>query len=279
MKNRIVLTLILILSLILMVFLGIYGQHWVSETSTHQSKIKNSHMTPVIFVPGSEATVNRFDHLLSEINASGPTHSVLKVKVNQDGELIYTGKINANDRQPFIVIGFQNNEDGYNNIKKQTQWLTSALYALQDRYHFQTFSAVGHSNGGLIWTNFFENYFDSDDFSIPTLMTLGTPFNFSETSLQRRTEMLKDFIQDNSKIPSHLTVYSIAGTEDYTDDGIVPIQSVIAGKYIYQKRVKSYTQITVTGDNAQHSNLPDNPEVMKLIQSNIITPLSRRDRH
>ena len=110
-------------------------------------------------------------------------------------------------------------------------------------------------------------------------MTLGTPFNFSETSLQRRTEMLKDFIQDNSKIPSHLTVYSIAGTEDYTDDGIVPIQSVIAGKYIYQKRVKSYTQITVTGDNAQHSNLPDNPEVMKLIQSNIITPLSRRDRH
>ncbi len=262
-----------------MVVLGIYGQHWVSQTSTHQSKIQNSRMTPVIFVPGSSATVNRFDNLLSTINASGPAHSILKVKVNQNGELLYSGKINANDRQPFIVIGFQNNEDGYSNIKKQTEWLTSALYALQDRYHFRTFSAVGHSNGGLIWTNFFEKYFDSDVFSIPTLMTLGTPFNFSETSLQRRTEMLKDFIQSSNKLPSNLEMYSIAGTEDYTDDGIVPIQSVTAGKYIYQKKVKSYTQITVTGDNAQHSNLPDNPEVMKLIQTNIIAPLSRRDAH
>ncbi|WP_294977259.1 alpha/beta hydrolase [uncultured Leuconostoc sp.] len=275
MKNRIILTL----SLIFIVILGIYGHHWVSQTSTHQSKIQNSRMTPVIFVPGSSATVNRFDNLLSTINASGPTHSILKVKVNQNGELIYSGKINANDRQPFIVIGFQNNEDGYSNIKKQTKWLSNALYALQDRYHFRKFSAVGHSNGGLIWTNFFEQYFDSDDFSIPTLMTLGTPFNFSETSLQRRTEMLKDFIQSSNNLPSNLEMYSIAGTEDYTDDGIVPIQSVTAGKYIYQKKVKSYTQITVTGDNAQHSNLPDNPEVMKLIQTNIIAPLSRRDAH
>ncbi len=56
-------------------------------------------------------------------------------------------------------------------------------------------------------------------------------------------------------------MYSIAGTEDYTDDGIVPVQSVLAGKYIFQKHVKSYTQITVSGDDAQHSSLP---EIQKL---------------
>ncbi len=74
-----------------------------------------------------------------------------------------------------------------------------------------------------------------------TLTTLGTPFNFSESSSQRRTVMLKDFIEKNTKIPSNLVMYSIAGTEDYTDDGIVPVQSVLAGKYIFQKHVKSYT--------------------------------------
>ncbi|MEX0381063.1 alpha/beta hydrolase [Leuconostoc sp. MS02] len=274
MKNKI----ILILSLLFMVVLGFYGQHWVAQTSTSQSKIQNSRMTPVIFIPGSSATVNRFDNLLSTINANGQTHSILKVQVNQDGALVYHGSINANDRQPFIIIGFQNNKDGYSNIKKQTQWLTSALNSLQERYHFRTFAAVGHSNGGLIWTDFLEKYYDSNTFSIPTLMTLGSPFNFSETSLQRRTEMLKDFIQGNNKLPSNLAMYSVAGTEDYTDDGIVPIQSVTAGKYIYQKKVKSYTQITVTGDNAQHSSLPDNPEVVKIIQSNVLSPLSRRDR-
>lgn len=274
MKNKIILSL----SVILMILLGLYSQHWVAQTSTNQAKIQNSRMTPVIFIPGSSATINRFDNLLTTINTSGPTHSILKVQVNTDGKLVYSGSINNNDRQPFIVIGFQNNEDGYNNIKKQTQWLTSALYSLQERYHFRTFAAIGHSNGGLIWTDFFENYYDSDSFSVPTLMTLGTPFNFSESSLQRRTEMLKDFIQNNKKLPTNLSMYSIAGTEDYSDDGIVPIQSVIAGRYIYQKQIKDYTQITVSGDNAQHSNLPDNPEVVKLIQTNIIKPLSQTGR-
>ncbi len=73
--------------------------------------------------------------------------------------------------------------------------------------------------------------------------------------------MLKDFIEKNTKLPSNLVMYSIAGTEDYTDDGIVPVQSVLAGKYIFQKHVKSYTQITVSGDDAQHSSLP---EIQKL---------------
>ncbi|MFR8086488.1 MAG: alpha/beta hydrolase, partial [Leuconostoc gelidum] len=71
MKNKI----ILILSLLFMVVLGFYGQHWVAQTSTSQSKIQNSRMTPVIFIPGSSATVNRFDNLLSTINANGQTHS------------------------------------------------------------------------------------------------------------------------------------------------------------------------------------------------------------
>lgn len=64
-------------------------------------------------------------------------------------------------------------------------------------------------------------------------MTLGTPFNFSETSMQRRTEMLNDFIADNNQLPDNLVMYSVAGTDDYTDDGIVPVESVLAGKYIW----------------------------------------------
>ncbi|WP_220738798.1 alpha/beta hydrolase [Leuconostoc miyukkimchii] len=271
MKNRIILGF----SLILIIILGFYGQYWVSQTSTNQAKLQNSRMTPVIFIPGSSATVNRFDNLLTTINSNGPAHSILKVLVKKNGDLVYQGNINATDRQPFIVIGFENNKDGYDNIKKQTQWLTSALDSLQERYHFKTFAAVGHSNGGLIWTNYFENYYDSDSFNVPTLTTLGTPFNFSESSLQHRTEMLKDFVQGGKNLPSNLSMYSIAGTEDYTDDGIVPIQSVIAGKYIYQKHVKSYTQTILSGDNAQHSSLPDNPEVVKILQSKVIVPLSR----
>ena len=274
MRNKFILTV----SLMLIIALGFHGQHWVAKTTTSQAKIQNSRMVPTIFVPGSEATINRFDDLFATINAKGAPHSVLKVQVSTSGQLTFLGSINANDRQPFIVIGFEDNQDGYDHIKKQASWLAKALDTLQDRYHFQTFSAVGHSNGGLDWTIYLEKYHADDDFNIPILMTLGTPFNFSESSLQRRTEMLNDLISGNNQLPKDLTMYSVAGTEDYTDDGIVPVQSVIAGKYIYQKAVKSYTQITVSGDNAQHSSLPENPEVVSLIESNILKPLARSDR-
>lgn len=101
-------------------------------------------------------------------------------------------------------------------------------------------------------------------------MTLGTPYNFSEVTLARRTVMLTDYINKSKKLPKGLSVYSIAGTEDYTDDGIVPVQSVIAGKYIFQKHVKAYTQITVSGSDAQHSSLPENTEVVSLIQEYLL---------
>lgn len=266
MKNK----LILITSVILLLVLGIFSQKAIAQSSDKEAKIQNSRMKPIIFVPGSSATINRFDDLFKDLNATGPVHSILKVQVNENNQLVFHGKLNPRDRQPFIVVGFQDNRDGYSNIKKQTKWLTLALNDIQNRYHFRDFSAIGHSNGGLVWTNYLEQDYAASSFNIPTLMTLGTPFNFSETSMQRRTEMLNDFIADNNQLPDNLVMYSVAGTDDYTDDGIVPVESVLAGKYIYQNKVKSYTQITVSGANAQHSSLPENPEVVNLIQTKVI---------
>lgn len=266
MKNKV----ILITSVILLLVLGFFSHKAIAQSSDKEAKIQNSRMTPIIFVPGSSATINRFDDLFKELNATGPVHSVLKVQVNENNQLVFHGKLNPRDRQPFIVVGFQDNRDGYSNIKKQTKWLNLALTEIQNRYHFRDFSAIGHSNGGLVWTNYLEQDYAASSFNIPTLMTLGTPFNFSETSMQRRTEMLNDFIADNNQLPDNLVMYSVAGTDDYTDDGIVPVESVLAGKYIYQNKVKSYTQITVSGANAQHSSLPENPEVVNLIQTKVI---------
>lgn len=266
MKNK----FILITSIVLLLVLSFFSHKAIVQSSDKEAKIQNSRMKPIIFVPGSSATINRFDDLFKELNATGPVHSILKVQVNENNQLVFHGKLNPRDRQPFIVVGFQDNRDGYSNIKKQTKWLNLALTEIQNRYHFRDFSAIGHSNGGLVWTNYLEQDYAASSFNIPTLMTLGTPFNFSETSMQRRTEMLNDFIANNNQLPDNLVMYSVAGTDDYTDDGIVPVESVLAGKYIYQKKVKSYTQITVSGANAQHSSLPENPEVVNLIQTKVI---------
>jgi uncharacterized alpha/beta hydrolase family protein len=146
----------------------------------------------------------------------------------------------------------------------------SAFTQLTKKYNFNNFKAFGHSNGGLVFTDFLENYFDNDEITMKCLMTVGTPYNFEESSTSRKTQMLADFIKNRKKIPDDLVVYSLSGTQNYDSDGIVPINSVAAGKYIYQGQAASYTQITVSGKMAQHSAMLDNPQIITIMEQYLL---------
>lgn len=244
---------------------------WNSQKVKNSRIIHNSKLNPVILIPGSSATQNRFDELIDVLNTStNRAHSLLKITVKKTGELKITGKIAKRDMQPFIVVGFEDNSNGYSSIKKQAKWFNTAFNYLSDKYKFNQFSGIGHSNGGLIYTTFLEKYFDNKAASINTLMTIGSPYNGEETNQSTRTQMLADFVADRKKIPTDLVLYSIAGTENYTNDGIVPYQSVNAGKYIYQNQAKSYTEITVTGNESEHSDLPQNKQIVALIKQYVM---------
>ncbi|MHA5094504.1 alpha/beta hydrolase [Oenococcus oeni] len=265
-KNIILISLLFAIILVSLFF----GEKWVRTNVKNQAIVYNSQLNPMVMIPGSSANNHRFDNLVAILNRQSTTHSLLRVQVNEDNSISYSGRIRPNDSQPYIVIGFQNNSDGYANIKRQAKWLEIAMKFLQKRYHFNHFNAFGHSNGGLDWTIYLEKYFNQKSSTIGTLMTVGSPFNFSEKSESNRTQMLTDLIKNRSKLPRDMTVYSIAGTETYNDDGIVPIESVLLGKYVFQKNVHSYTQITVSGNDSEHSDLPTNPQIVQLIQRDIL---------
>ncbi|MBB1109410.1 alpha/beta hydrolase [Limosilactobacillus reuteri] len=270
--------IIIISSIVILVLLTVVSYCWSRKSVSVLEKRQQSQMSPVIMIPGSSATVNRFDTLVAKINQRDrQNHSLLKVKVYNNGKITYTGQIRQGDNEPFIVVGFENNHDGYSNIKKQARMFNTAFNQLKAQYNFNNFKGIGHSNGGLIYTYFLEHYFNERQIRIKRLMTIGTPYNFAEPS-NRRTQMLTDFIKNRKKLPSNLTMYSIAGSENYVEDGLVPLSSVLAGKYIYQGEVRHYTQITVTGKLAQHSALPQNQEVLSLIRRYILNPHSERAR-
>lgn len=268
--------------IIIVVFVLIFGiLTFFSYCWSHQSvsvlqKRQQSQMSPVIMIPGSSATVNRFDTLVTKINQMDHwKHSLLKVKVYNSGKITYSGQVRQNDNEPFIVVGFENNHDGYSNIKKQAKMFNTAFNQLKDQYNFNNFKGIGHSNGGLIYTYFLEHYFNERQIKIKRLMTIGTPYNFAEPS-NRRTQMLTDFIKYWKSLPNNLIMYSVAGSENYVEDGLVPLSSVLAGKYIYQGIVKHYTQVTFTGKLAQHSALPQNREVLDLIRRYVLNYNNRR---
>lgn len=275
-KNKLFLALIFLL-LILLIFPTYF---WTKSSNKDLAERKKSQLSPVIMVPGSSATTERFNELVNTLNKDTPVkHSVLKVKVKTDGQLVYTGKVNKGDNEPFIIIGFENNKDGYSNIKKQASWLNTAFRSLSEQYTFNNFKAFGHSNGGLIWTYWLEHYYAdyTSDIKIKELMTVGTPFNFNETSINHKTQMLEDFIKNKNKIPTSLNVYSVSGGKNYESDGLVPEDSVEAGKYIFQNQVKHYTTMTVTGASAQHSSLPQNQQVVQLIEQYLLNQVGKNN--
>ena len=251
--------------------LAVPSYSWTRKNVQKIEKFYNSKLSPIIMIPGSSATENRFDGLVTKLNQDrqGTKHSLLKVKVWNDGTITYSGSIDAKDNEPIIVIGFENNKDGYSNIKKQAKMVNQAFEALQEKYNFNNFKGLAHSNGGLIYTAFIENYLGDYDVDLKTLMTIGTPYNFTETNIKNKSEMLADFIKNREAIPTTLHMYSVAGTITYDSDELVPDASVSAGKYIYQNQAASYTEITVTGEDAQHSDLPTNDEVVALIKQHI----------
>lgn len=269
-------TIIIVFGLLTLI-LAIFGACRAHRNVQLMESRQRSRMSPVIMIPGSSATVNRFDRLVAKINRQDhQNHSLVKVKVYNSGKIVFTGRIRANDREPFIVVGFQNNHDGYSNIKKQAAMFNRAFNQIKQRYRFNNFKGIGHSNGGLIYTYFLEHYFNERQIRITKLMTIGSPYNFSEPT-SRKTQMLSDFEKYRNRIPKSLIVYSVAGSENYVEDGIVQLSSVLAGKYIYQKQVKHYTQITVTGRLTEHSDLPQNNQVLDLIQRYILNrPQQRR---
>lgn len=266
-KTALVFTLVCLF----LISLVVPSYSWTRKNVQKIEKFYNSKLSPIIMIPGSSATENRFDGLVTKLNQDrqGTKHSLLKVKVWNDGTITYSGSIDAKDNEPIIVLGFENNKDGYSNIKKQAKMVNQAFEALQEKYNFNNFKGLAHSNGGLIYTAFIENYLGDYDVDLKTLMTIGTPYNFTETNIKNKSEMLADFIKNREAIPTTLHMYSVAGTITYDSDELVPDASVSAGKYIYQNQAASYTEITVTGEDAQHSDLPTNDEVVALIKQYI----------
>lgn len=269
-----------ILVAVFLIGLAVPSYSWTRKNVKEIETFYNSKLSPIIMIPGSSATENRFDGLVRKLNQDrhGVKHSLLKVKVWNNGRITFEGKIKAKDNEPVIVIGFENNKDGYSNIKKQAKMMNQAFEALQNKYNFNNFKGLAHSNGGLIYTAFIENYLGDYDIDLKTLMTIGTPYNFTETNIKNKSEMLADFIKGKEAIPTTLHMYSVAGTITYDSDELVPDASVSAGKYIYQNQAASYTEITVTGEDAQHSDLPTNDEVVALVKEHIESQTDRRTK-
>ena len=223
---------------------------------------------PIIMIPGSSATENRFDRMVKKLNRNQhPHHSLVRIKVWNNGHMTYRGHLRKKDKQPIFVVGFQNNRDGYENIKQQATMFNSALTVLREKYFFNSFKALGHSNGGLVFTAFLQQYLaNHSELEMEKLLTIGSPYNLNKKNLNRRVPMLDDFVANQEKLPKKLQHLSILGIFFRDGDGIVHRSSVEAGRLIYKGKIASYREAIIAGKDAHHSSLPQNDQAIDLIR-------------
>lgn len=217
---------------------------------------KKPPIRPIIFVPGSSASIQRFNGTIRMLHRfSRKKQSLLKIKVNKDDSIEMEGRLNTKEPNPMIVIGFENNRDGYSNVKQQIESLKLALTYLLDHYYFTEFKAVGHSNGGLVLTGLLESGFlEKNKLTVSKIAIIGSPYKFNQ-------EMYDDFQRWKHRLDKEVEVLNFVGSFAGKSDGIVPLSSAQAAKSIFGKQ--TYSEVNLKGRKAQHSALPTNPELVK----------------
>ncbi|WP_179395626.1 alpha/beta hydrolase [Lacticaseibacillus absianus] len=239
--------------------------HWVTGRWVPHP----GHVVPVptVMIPGSGADQDRFDALIQALSHDTAV-SVLKLRVTPGGQIRATGQLIAG-RWAVIVVAFVDNRDGEATIRKQAGWLQRAMQWLVRRQRVTQVNAVGHSNGGLVWTLYLEQAAPAA-VTVTRLITLGSPYNGDHSSVTKPTPLLTVMRAQQTRLPATLRVDSVAGTQTLTGDGTVPLGSVEAGRYVFQGHVAQFTQTTVSGQDASHSDLLANPQVLALLRHRLM---------
>ncbi len=218
---------------------------------------------PLLLVPGTGGTADRFDKLIRLLKKQRPDLSVLKITVNVDHQLRISGRLFASSRFPVVVIAFADASEAA--LLQQADWLRTALMFLEEYYQVAEYDYFGHSNGGLVITEYLENQRLSIDPRLQRLLLTGTPFGGAADANDKSIpQYLSSYRDKRHRIPEEIAVTLIAGNlQDSFSDGIVPVNSVATGLQIY-KGTRSSRLITVT-EGAAHSQLVTHPIVIELL--------------
>lgn len=231
--------IVLVTSVVLLVIIALSSFVIVSHvTSKSEKKIVIKKDMPLILIPGTSATGDRFDDFINQMAAKVGDKDVIKLTVQTDGTVEWTATQNHHLVNPFIVISFVDSSE--ETVGKQAKWIQLALKKAHTLTSFDEYNAIGHSNGGLAWTIYLEQAPSQYTQKMQKLITLGTPFD-SQLPLEKKdtmgretiveTDMLKKLVADSHKIPKNLDMISIAGElDENSGDGVVPLKSVSASK-------------------------------------------------
>lgn len=240
--------------------------------------------TPTLFFHGGGSSYHAEEHMVEAAEKAGVTHSVLRANVTSEGKVTLHGHWENGAKNPICEVNYDNNRQL--NYQKHGQYATNVVKALQKEYGIKKINMVGHSLGNISIIYYMLQ--NGENKKMPQLQKqvdiaghfAGLDFKNVPASI-RQPAGLK--LNKEGK-PNHMNatykamtaaryiypknqvaVLNIIGDIGGATDGTVPNVSSLSLKYLVKDRAKSYRVVKITGKNARHSSLHENPQVDKLI--------------
>jgi Uncharacterized protein with an alpha/beta hydrolase fold len=279
-KNRLIIGIILIISIVLTGF--VISEQKVAATTTKRQ-------TPTLFFHGYGGTVHSMDYLIDQSELDGYATRTLTVVVKPDGHVNIYGKWLKNAKNPEIQVLFVNNHES--DYHHTASWIDNILTTLHNKYGVTTFNAVAHSWGNNAIIYYLENYSKKKNQpQISALVNIAAPMQILSKDIYRQndwrysnqlTKDFKSYTKPNSTIRNlHLRELNIIGQLTPYDhfDKAVPVHSARSLKRVFKGPHQSYQSRLFTGPKAEHSALTRrNPRVLHDME-NFLWGNKKRDK-
>ncbi|WP_165815206.1 alpha/beta hydrolase [Levilactobacillus bambusae] len=262
-------------------------------TRWRKNRSQVSDQVPILFLHGLRGGAQTMTQMVQAVKKSWHEH-VLVIHVNHAGKLKITGEWNPADAHPLVQINFGNNQA---RTTLQMVWLKKVLIYLRTQHGVQNYDAVGHSAGCVTLVDFAETY--NDDRKLPSLrrlVTIAGPFNgvlgMNESYNTNQLDEMgcpvviypanfwfpsyASLLENQAAFPTNVDVLNIYGDigDGSHSDKYISTASARSLRYLLGDQPQSYHEIRFRGDDAEHSELHDNHEVMRLVRQFLATPIA-----
>lgn len=235
---------------------------------------------PTLFIHGYSGTSRTMKKMITSLEKVNAIKQEMEITVFEDGHLEVDTKLENQfeNNNPGINLVFDSNKSSQ---WDQAEWIKSALGYLKEEFNVEQVNVVGFSMGGISSFLYMENF--SQEVTQPKikkLVAIGAPFNeFVDDNKQLERELLEkgprqiseqlaNYENLVSALDKESSFFLIGGqiSETQQSDGTVPLNSSLGIYSLLAQNNFSVKHHLIYGNEAKHSLLKKNPEVINQVQ-------------
>ncbi|WP_051999949.1 alpha/beta hydrolase [Schleiferilactobacillus shenzhenensis] len=236
-----------------------------------------SKQIPTLYVHGFRGGAHSTQQMVESAARATQQDSWLQV-IYDSGEITYAGNWTS-DLHPIVQVVFKDNWVGTRII---SHYLEKILPALQEKFGFTQYNAVGHSVGATALVFAEMRNYDNPQFpKLNKLVLVGGPFdgvvalgdlpNFNRFTWTGRPILMNptylEMLLSRKRFPHDAKVLNVYGNinNGTNTDKYITVISAKSIRYILAPIVKSFSEIEVRGLPGEHSMMHDDSLVLKKI--------------